>query len=446
MSCRNWVVLVLWVMVSQKVWANPEYLADEVPAPKSLHDVPNSFRDFRLIPRLREGRLLRNLIGEDFPGLSPMVREAQVTLEPRLYARYRDEDNGTLRESVAGGGALRFLSGWLSDKIRVGLTGYTSQALAGDSDRGGTGLVRDDQSGYWAFGEAYVEAKLGDAFATRLFRQEMDLPYLNRNDSRMTPKSFESYVFWWKPEESLTLAAGHVAKMRDRTESTFISMAEAAGVEDAEDGLSTLGFRWDMRENLTLGAVNHYSWNTFNTVYTELRLVDSFGESDWSWKAALQFTDQRSVGDEMLGDFDIQTFGGQLGLGWNSLIASAAITHTEAGEELRKPFGGTPGFTSLMVSDFDRPEETAIRVGLSYDFADLGLDGLSAFANYAHGDVPQKGRYAGDNQDEWNVTVDYRPEKTLFKDLWFRVRLGWNERDDQRREEYRFIVNYSRTF
>ena len=118
----------------------------------------------------------------------------------------------------------------------------------------------------------------------------------------------------------------------------------------------------------------------------------------------------------------------------------------EVGEELRKPFGGTPGFTSLMVSDFDRPEETAIRVGLSYDFADLGLDGLSAFANYAHGDVPQKGRYAGDNQDEWNVTVDYRPEKTLFKDLWFRVRLGWNERDDQRREEYRFIVNYSRTF
>ena len=44
------------------------------------------------------------------------------------------------------------------------------------------------------------------------------------------------------------------------------------------------------------------------------------------------------------------------------------------------------------------------------------------------------------------MTVDYRPEKTLFKDLWFRVRLGWNERDDQRREEYRFIVNYSRTF
>ena len=110
MSFRNWVVLVLWVMVSQKVWANPEYLADEVPAPKSLQDVPNSFRDFRLIPRLREGRLLRNLIGEHFPGLSPMVREAQVTLEPRLYARYRaryrDEDNGTLRESVAGGGAL----------------------------------------------------------------------------------------------------------------------------------------------------------------------------------------------------------------------------------------------------------------------------------------------------------------------------------------------------
>ena len=84
MSFRNWVVLVLWVMVSQKVWANPEYLADEVPAPKSLQDVPNSFRDFRLIPRLREGRLLRNLIGEHFSGLSPMVREAQVTLEPRL--------------------------------------------------------------------------------------------------------------------------------------------------------------------------------------------------------------------------------------------------------------------------------------------------------------------------------------------------------------------------
>ncbi len=63
------------------------------------------------------------------------------------------------------------------------------------------------------------------------------------------------------------------------------------------------------------------------------------------------------------------------------------------------------------------------------------------------GDTPDSGRALSPDQNEWDLTVDYRPAADFLENLWLRVRVGENELESERtREEFRIIVNYSIPF
>ena len=118
---------------------------------------------------------------------------------------------------------------------------------------------------------------------------------------------------------------------------------------------------------------------------------------------------------------------------------------------IRNPFGGYPGYLSLMISSFNRAEEDGWLLGLSYDFSELGLPGLSGFVNYADGDTPDGGPRASPDQEEFDVTVDYRPDLRLLNGLWLRARAAWLDRDETPAgggdvTDYRLILNYERFF
>jgi outer membrane porin, OprD family len=95
-----------------------------------------------------------------------------------------------------------------------------------------------------------------------------------------------------------------------------------------------------------------------------------------------------------------------------------------------------------MISKFDAAGEDTFRVGLSYDFARLGLNGLKAFANYAHGELP-----AGQHEDEVDATADYRIVEGPLRNVWLRVRFGRNSTSNRAvTDDLRVILNYTFTF
>ena len=53
-----------------------------------------------------------------------------------------------------------------------------------------------------------------------------------------------------------------------------------------------------------------------------------------------------------------------------------------------------------MVESFNRADEDAGLVGASYDFAEIGLPGLSSFLIHAQGDTPDSGSNASPDQRE----------------------------------------------
>ena len=106
---------------------------------------------------------------------------------------------------------------------------------------------------------------------------------------------------------------------------------------------------------------------------------------------------------------------------------------------------GKTELISLMIKDFNRAGEDAWLVGLSYDFSCIGLDGLSAFGRYAHGNTPDSGAVASPDQKELDVTVDYRFKKGFLKGLWLRARGAYLDQDGPNARDVsniRLILNY----
>jgi hypothetical protein len=232
--------------------------------------------------------------------------------------------------------------------------------------------------------------------------------------------------------------------MKRRNETAFISMSEAAGATHTDTGVSMLGARYRFSELSDLGAINYHGRDVMNIFYAEGNLARAL-PGEFALRLSAQYTDQRSVGDDSIGAFETRVLGGKLAISYRNAILSLAFSSTGNDSDIRSPWGGYPGYLSLMNRDFNRAGEDAWLIGLSYDFSRLGLPGLSAFTNYARGDTPDHGRGAAPDQQEFDLTVDYRPGGPL-EGLWIRGRTAHVDQDGGDGEDsvdYRLIVNYS---
>jgi len=77
-----------------------------------------------------------------------------------------------------------------------------------------------------------------------------------------------------------------------------------------------------------------------------------------------------------------------------------------------------------VVEDFDSAEERAWRIGAAYDFARVGLPGVSGFVNYTAGNTPDRGTNASPNTDELDLTLDWKPKGGRLEGLWLRGRMA----------------------
>jgi hypothetical protein len=72
----------------------------------------------------------------------------------------------------------------------------------------------------------------------------------------------------------------------------------------------------------------------------------------------------------------------------------------------------------------------------------LGLAGVKAFANYAHGELP-----AGQHEDEIDVTADNRVAGGPLENIWLRLRYAHNAASNQpASDDFQVILNYTFAF
>jgi len=402
----------------------------------------NQYDPFVVLPR----KLLPKLREKYFPKTNqPFVDDFQFSVRPRFYYLHRKIQGGGVQESAALGGEVGGASGWYNDWFRVGLTAYTSQKIDGSSDRDGIGLLAPGQQGYTVLGEAYADIKVQGSLL-RVGRTRVDLPYINAYDFRMTPNTFEAVSVKVGEFENVQLALGHISRIKKRTSTDFESMSDAAGVAGEDKGVSGFSLRYNFSEDNYIALSEQYGWDMFNTVYLEGEKLIEISDN-WHVGLGAQFTDQRSVGSELLGSFDTQSAAVKAAVQYHNLTTSVSYQWTANSNGVVRPWGGTPAYNSSMIQDFDRAGEESFRVGLTYDLEPHGLEGLSMNTSWVFGETPDSGKYASPDQQEFNFTVDYRPKLELFDGVWLRARHANNSIDGGADlEDIRLILNYSYDF
>jgi hypothetical protein len=380
--------------------------------------------------------------------LPPFLADTRFGAQLKTFYMNRDNFDPSRNEAWALGGSVSYRSGYLADLIRIGAVGYTSQRLYGPKQDDGTLLLKPGQEGYTVLGQAYAELKLTDRIFGAIGRKEYDTPYINKNDVRMTPNTFEGVTFYGAVggedrAPAWRFGAGYISKIKTLNSDQFVWMSQQAGAPEGVDrGVYLAGANYT-HKGISIGAINYYSQDIINIFYTEAkyRLPATTG---YGLTFAAQYSDQRSTGSDLLTGTPFST--GQWGLKTDLELAATtltlAYTATANGADMLSPWSGYPGYTGVQVENFNRAGEDAWLLKAAYDFSRHGAEGLSAYALAVLGNNVSAPDY---NQNEYDLNLQWTPPQGLLKGSSFRLRYA---RVDQRGggdpalNDFRLIATY----
>ena len=327
-SCPRLVALCLLAWLGalggeHPAWAD-ETLTEDQPVAEAYERSPGWLeRAFQ--SRLRKKTLFPRL-KDALASQPPFLRDTELLAHFRTYYLLRDNVDSPDNEAWAVGGWLRYRSGWLADALQIGATVYTSWPLYAPADKDGTLLLAPGQESYTVLGEAYVALRYGDHRMTG-YRQEVDTPYVNRQDNRMTPNTFQGLTLLGKTPW-FTYGAGYLTDMKPRNADEFISMGAAAGATGSDAGLAFASVGIQPWTGVSIEAINYFVPDVINIAYAEASYVWPLG-AGVSLVLGAQFTDQRSVGDDQLtgAAFDVQVGGAKADLRYAGAALTVAVFH-----------------------------------------------------------------------------------------------------------------------
>jgi hypothetical protein len=354
------------------------------------------------------------------------LEDSKASLELRNFYMNRDfrqeggnPSNGHAKaEEWAQGFLLRYESGFTEGTVGVGVDAIGTLGLQLDSGRGtsGTGLLQLDRD----TGEA--QDSYGDLGVTAKFRVSKSvlkagtlmpkLPVVLSNDSRLLPQSFQGG--WLSSQEisGLTFDAGQLSRVNQRDSSdhetmTLTNGTPAArgftgltGVDSDEFNFAALSYKWNdqLTTAYNYGALdNFYKQHYLNAVH-----VLPLGDQQ-SLKSDIRFarsTDdgQTNVDNKAFGAMFTYALGGHaFGLGYQKMSGDTGFAY----------INGTDAFlvNFVQIGDFAFKDEKSWQARYDYNFAALGIPGLTFMTRYLTGDNVDRGAGLSEGK-EWERDTD----------------------------------------
>ena len=372
--------------------------------------------------------------------------------EPVLQLRtyYLDQENtsGVPSGAWALGGWAGLRSPWWGDLFQVGIVGYTSQKLYGPDDMSGTKLLAPGQEPIAALGEAFAAVRIAGQTITA-YRQLINRPFINPQDTRMVPNTFEAYTLTGSWDQ-LFYTGGYVTKMKVRDSESFRWMSNVAGGTGNQEGAIYAGGTWNFATNGYVRVDEVYSTDVLNIFYTDVKYPIAIDDKT-SLTLGAQYYPQTSVGDAQTGSFSTFGLGLQAAVSYGPVSGQLYYTQTSRGATTQSPYGDHPSYLNIMVFSFNTAGERALGIGGNVDFSDLGVPGLKASAIYATGRDQidsQTGAPIG-NQNETDFRLDYAFAKgTFLEGLVATFRYAWTHQDGtpQNGTQLRAYLNYAVRF
>jgi hypothetical protein len=352
------------------------------------------------------------------------------------------------RDEWAQGLLLNYESGFTEGTVGFGVDAIGLLGLKLDSgpDRRNTGLLPvGSEKAPDDYSRAGVTAKARIAKSVlRIGTLMPKLPTVLPNDGRLLPQTFRGGQLTSKDIDNLTVNLGRLTSNTERNDSGHEDItAEAKGIKGGKPtdkfDFASASYAW------TKTLTTSYNYGGLEDNYKQhiatLTHTFPFGTSQ-SFKSDLRYA--RSLADgasnvdnTALGArFTYGISGHAFGLAYQRMDGTTGFPH----------LAGTDSYlvNYVMISpDFANPEERSWQARYDYDFATLGLPGLTFMTRYLKGDNFARGNKEG---TEWerNTDIGYAFQSGPLKNLELKWRNGsYRSNGGNNIDQNRVIVSYT---
>lgn len=396
-------------------------------------------------------------------GVAPMSQAAffedsTATFETRNMYFNRDFRDGTSaqqskRDEWAQGFMLNFESGYTDGTVGFGLDALGMLGIKLDSspDRTDTGLLPTHDDGKAA--DEY--SKLGLTGKVKVSQTELkigtlipELPTLQPNDGRILPQTFEGGLLTSKEVKGLTFTGGRLEKAKDRNDTNWEDLAlnnknGRFGGSFSADNLDLAGLDYQFTDRIT----GSYHFAQLDDIYRQ-HFIGMVATQPWgpgTFGADLRLAVSDDAGAAKAGNIDNTTVNGMLTYALGGHKVSAAWQQLSGDSAFPYVDGADPYLVNFVqINDFAGADERSWQARYDYNFAALGLPGLTFMTRYISGD--NVSRAAGGEGKEWerNTELKYVVQSGPLKNVAVRLRNATFRSNFARdADEVRLLVSYS---
>ncbi|WP_277373547.1 OprD family porin [Pseudomonas sp. AA-38] len=404
-----------------------------------------------------------------------LVGDTKVSLEARNFYFNRDfrQDNNdtptpsqSKQDEWAQGFILRMNSGFTDGTVgfgadAIGMFGFKLNSGGGT---GNSGLLVPDRSRKAGSQDNYsdlavaAKAKISNS-TLRVGQMQFKNAAIASSDGRLLPQVFEAGHIVSQEIDGLMLEAAHVREVNHRNSgdyediaitNNFNSRTGSAGTRGItlRDGSTTdsfdfIGGTYKLTKELTGGYYYSnldelYKQHSFNLVH-----VLPLGDKQ-SLKTDVRYA--RSTDDGNRSNVDNKAFGAMVtygldghafGLGYQKMSGDTGFAY----------INGTDPFlvNYVQISDFANKDEKSYQARYDFNFASIGIPGLTFMTRYLTGDNVDRGRTASEGREwERNTELMYVFQEGALKNLgvrWRNATVRSNFANDI--DENRLIVSYT---
>ncbi|WP_137822893.1 OprD family porin [Pseudomonas sp. D(2018)] len=390
---------------------------------------------------------------------SGFIADSTATLQLRNYYFSRDfsdivgPNQQSKAEEWAQGFILNFKSGYTPGPVGFGIDAIGTLGIKLDSspDRVNTGLLPVQEDGEAA--DDY--SRLGVAGKMRVSKTELkvgelqpNLPVLMFSDIRLLPPSYQGASITSNEIAGLTLQGGHLTGTSLRNEAGDDKIQAQIGYQPqrqaSSDAFNYAGADYAFNgKRTTVGAWYAQLEDIYDQRLVSLKHAEPVG--DWVLGANLGFYDSAEDGKQLIGDVDNQAF--------YSLLSAKRGGHTffvgyqgmYGDQGFPKVFANiTPLGNEVPTYEFASADERSWQVRHDYDFAALGIPGLTTTVRYIKGDNVDTGNGFEGKDWERDLDIGYVIQSGSLKGLGVRIR-NVTARSNYRTDidENRLILNYT---
>lgn len=352
------------------------------------------------------------------------VSDSKASLELRNFYMNRDfrqpggnPVNGNSKaDEWAQGFILRAESGYTDGTIGVGIDTIATLGIKLDSGRGtsGTGLLQLDNGTHRAedsYGDLGVTGKLRASKSTLKVGALMPkMPTLLSNDSRLLPQIFQGGQLNSLEIDNLTFDGGQLQSVNQRDSSDHQEMTMTTGKARGFTGVS----------NVTSDEFNFagasYTWNDkLTTAYNYANLDQFYNQHIFNLVHVLPVADMQSLKTDLrfarstddgnsnvdntaLGAMFTYSLGFQsAGLGYQAMSGDTGFAYVSGADAYLVNF--------VQVGDFAYKDEKSWQARYDYNFAGLGIPGLTFMTRYINGSNVDRGAGLSAGK-EWERDMD----------------------------------------